>query len=248
MTINKLTLASALTGILMTSCNSFNPEKVAKEWDVTTIGKQQVAPGPNAPYIGFEKGMIYGYTGCNRINGGIEINGEKFSAQHVSTTMRFCPNAKYEQEFLKALSKGQQIKMTENGFNLLDAQGNTLVSFSPRALDLKALGGKWFLTDLNGTPVGRDQRTPFLIFDIKEKRMSGFTGCNRLNESLDLEALEDCNADFTKMAMTRKFCDNNVFEADFVDALNISKNIRISDQQLYIYSEDDDNYLIFTKE
>ena len=248
MTINKLTLASALTGILMTSCNSFNPEKVAKEWDVTTIGKQQVAPGPNAPYIGFDKGLIYGYTGCNRINGGIEIDGDKFSAQNVSTTMRFCPNAKYEQDFLKALSEGQQIKVTENGFNLLDAQGNQLVSFTPRALEVKDLEGKWFLSNMNGDTIARDERTPFLIFDIQEKRLSGFTGCNRLNENLDLEALEDCNADFTQMAMTRKFCDNNVFEADFVEALNISKNIRIVDDLLYIYSEDDDNYLIFTKE
>ena len=247
MTINKLTLAGALTGILMTSCNSFDPEKVAKEWDVIQIGNQQVVPGPNAPYIGFDKGAIYGFTGCNRINGGIELDGDKFSVQNVGTTMKFCPNAIYEQVFLKALGEGEQIKASEKGFNLLDAEGNTLATFSPRSLDLNELEGQWNLSNLNGKEVAQDERTPFLLFNIKEKLMSGFTGCNRLNESLDTEALENCTADFTKMAMTRKLCDNSEFEADFVDVLNYSKSIRISDNKLFIYSEDDGTYLIFDK-
>ena len=248
MKLNKLTLTTAITGCVMTSCATFNPGKTAQEWDLTTIGNEKVIPGPITPYIGFEKNQIYGFTGCNTINGSMKISGNKFSANQIATTMKMCPEAQYEQAFLQALGKAKIIEQDKDGFHLAAPSGTPLLSFAPRQLDLEALRGQWLLTEMNGKKVESNEETPFIQFDTKAKRFSGFTGCNRLMSNLDITKLKKGQADFKEMAMTKKFCHNHEVEADFVDVLNHSTIIRIMDGKLYIYGKESNHALVFTKE
>lgn len=246
MKLNKLSAAAMMVGCLMTSCSSFNPENISKEWDVVKIGTQDVVPGPNSPFIGFEKSEIYGFTGCNRINGGITISGHDFDAKNIATTMKLCPNAVYEQGFLGALNKAEEIKESEAGFELLDNEGKSVITFAPRTMDVALLEGQWNLTSLNGKTIEQEE-VPFLIFDLKENRLAGYTTCNRLTGTLNIDKLKQCEADFTNMGMTRMLCEDNVLEADFVDALNNSKTIKVNDDKLFIYSTETGHSLIFKK-
>lgn len=249
MKISKMTMAGAAAGLLLTSCAStFHPEKVAAEWDAVTIGSQQVTPGPKAPYIGFDAGNIYGFTGCNRINGGISLDGKKFSANNVSTTMMFCQDAVYEQDFLQALQHAKALQRSEEGFELLDEEGNAVAAFVPRSIDLKAIEGKWMLASLNGKKMElKEEETPFLQFDLKENHLGGFTGCNRINATLDQHLLKNGHADFSQMGMTRMMGKNHELEADFVETLQHARNLRISKGLLYVYAEND-GCLIFEKQ
>ena len=178
MKLNKLFAAALMVGGMMTSCSNFNPENLAKEWDVVKIGTETVVPGPNAPFIGFNQNEIYGYTGCNRINGGISLSGSTFDAKNIATTMKLCPDAIYEQSFLAALNKAEAIKESTNGFDLLDKEGNTVITIAPRTMDNNLLEGQWNLTEMNGKDFKNSEDVPFLIFDLKENRLAGFTGCN----------------------------------------------------------------------
>ena len=247
MKLNKLFAAALMVSGMMTSCSNFNPENLSKEWDVVKIGTENVVPGPNAPFIGFENSGIYGYTGCNRINGGITLSGNAIETSNIATTMKMCPDAVYEQSFLAALNNAKQIKESANGFDLLDKEGNVVIAFSPRTLDINLLEGEWNLTEMNGNAMENEEEVPFLIFDLKENRLAGFTGCNRLTGVLDTDKLKSCVADFTNMGMTRMMCEDNHTEADFVEALNQAKTIRVVENTLYIYSVENGQSLVFEK-
>lgn len=248
MNFKNLMMTAVLGSATLASCSSFDPAQTAKEWEVLKIGNEQLVPGPTTPYIGFEKDQIYGYTGCNRINGGIEIKGKNIQAKQIATTMRLCPNAQYEQPFLKALNEAENIRECAEGFELTDAAGSVVLTFAPRTLDLEALAGQWNLVSLNGEAIQPGEEMPFIIFDINEKRFSGFTGCNRLSATLNLDELKQCKAKFDNVAMTRKLCENHKMESDFVEVLNDATTIRIAEGQLYIYSENSDLTLVFAKQ
>ena len=247
MKLNKLMAATMMVGGLMTSCSNYNPENLAKEWDVVKIGTENVVPGPKAPFIGFENNEVYGYTGCNRINAGITVSGNTFDAKNIAVTMRLCPDAIYEQDFLAALNKAEEIKEAGETFEVLDKEGKALMTFAPRILDTKTLEGQWNLTEMNGEPINETEDIPFLIFDLKENRLAGFTGCNRLTGTLDIEKLKECVADFSNLGMTRMLCQDNHTEADFVEALGQAKTLRVVDNTLYIYGVESDQYLVFEK-
>lgn len=247
MRLNKLFATALMVSGMMTSCSNFSPENLAKEWDVVKIGTETVVPGPNAPFITFDKNEIYGYTGCNRINGGLSLSGNTFSAKNIATTMKLCPDAVYEQDFLTALSKAEKIKESTNGFDLLDKDGNAVITFAPHTLDVKQLEGQWNLVKMNGKDFENSEDIPFLIFDLKENRLAGYTSCNRLTGSLNTDKLKECVADFANFGMTRMMCHDNTTEADFVDALNKAKTIKVVDNTLYIYSVEDGHSLIFKK-
>ena len=185
--------------------------------------------------------------GEKRINGGISLSGSTFDAKNIATTMKLCPDAVNEQSFLAALNKAEAIKESTNGFDLLDKEGNTVITFAPRTMDINLLEGQWNLTEMNGKDFKDSEDVPFLIFDLKENRLAGYTTCNRLTGTLDTEKLKDCVADFTNMGMTRMMCQDNTTEADFVDALNKAKTIKVVANQLYIYSVEDGQSLIFEK-
>ena len=239
--------ATLMVGGLMTSCSNYNPENLAKEWDVVKIGTENVIPGPKAPFIGFENNGVYGYTGCNRINAGIKLSGNNIDAKNIAVTMRLCPDAVYEQSFLTALNNAEEIKEAGENFEVLDKEGNSLMTFTPRTLDTKLLEGQWNLTEMNGEELKDTEDIPFLIFDLKENRLAGFTGCNRLTGTLNIEKLKDCVADFSNLGMTRMMCQDNHTEANFVEALGQAKTLRVVDNTLYIYGIENDDYLVFKK-
>ena len=247
MKLNKLMAATLMVGGLMTSCSNYNPENLAKEWDVVKIGTENVIPGPKAPFIGFENNGVYGYTGCNRINAGIKLSGNNIDAKNIAVTMRLCPDAVYEQSFLTALNNAEEIKEAGENFEVLDKEGNSLMTFTPRTLDTKLLEGQWNLTEMNGEELKDTEDIPFLIFDLKENRLAGFTGCNRLTGTLNIEKLKDCVADFSNLGMTRMMCQDNHTEANFVEALGQAKTLRVVDNTLYIYGIENDDYLVFKK-
>ena len=248
MRLNKLLTAGVITVSTLASCSTFNPEKTAQEWDVTKLGGEAVLPSPVSPYLSFDGNHLYGYTGCNRINGSLKLSGDTFKAENVVSTMKMCLDAKYEQPFLQALNQAAKIKKTTEGMVLTDNEDKELVSLAPRKMDVKDIEGQWMLTEMNGKAVENNEQTPFVTFDVKEKRFSGFTGCNRLNTTFKKEDLENCKADFKNMAMTRKLCQNHKEEADFVDALNSAEILKVVGNHLYIYNEEGSSSLVFVKE
>ncbi len=116
----------------MMACAGNSPLSFDGKWCVTSIEGEQVVPSDETPYIAFKGMEVEGFTGCNRLTGNVNVEqllkGEAdFSG--IAATMMACPEDKYETRFLAALAKAKGVKLTKEGFVLLDADGAEVLSF-----------------------------------------------------------------------------------------------------------------------
>ena len=92
---------------------------------------------------------------------------------------------------------------------------------------------RWNLTDLDGQPIAVGSRdTPHLLFYPGQvSRVSGSTGCNRLNGTFELSIMHKIK--FSPLATTRMACPGNT-ESQFLAALRQTDNWSIINNQLLL--------------
>lgn len=93
---------------------------------------------------------------------------------------------------------------------------------------------KWYLTELEGQPftfTGNNDYAHLLFTAGQPNKVSGSTGCNRLNGSFDLTGVNFIK--FSPLATTRMACPGNT-EAKFIEALGQVNNWSINNEQLLL--------------
>lgn len=100
---NEAAMASDSITVASLSVNDLNGE-----WDVVEVNGVAVG-GENAPYMGFntEEMRVYGFSGCNMMNGEILIDStmiDAISFDKVASTRRACPNDTMEVVFLQVMN------------------------------------------------------------------------------------------------------------------------------------------------
>jgi len=105
-------------------------ERIHDIWVLQQLNNK-LATGPDLPYIEFNTtdGMAMGQTGCNNFSGKADFKGNKLTLEPLATTRKFCPNATYETDFLKAMSPGEWIYEIENGKLVLTRNGKESIMF-----------------------------------------------------------------------------------------------------------------------
>lgn len=96
------------------------------------------------------------------------------------------------------------------------------------------LAGEWKVVSIDGQEVEAAEDTPYLGFDLDEKRIYGYTGCNRLTGTLKAKAFVKGHPDFSNLGMTRMLCANDEQERQFMDALNQVKTSEIADGEMQL--------------
>lgn len=96
------------------------------------------------------------------------------------------------------------------------------------------MAGEWNVTELNGQGITPGDGTPFLGFDVKEGTLYGFTGCNRLTGVLDARSFAAGEADFSNLGMTRMICQDDRYEASFIEALGKVKKVEVKGSTMYL--------------
>lgn len=100
-------------------------------WAVKQISGEAVNVPKMKLVIDVEEGKLHGNTGCNVINGALEINMESansISFQAIAKTMMLCPDDKYETQLLVALEEAMKAKPLQGGkVELLDSQGKAVL-------------------------------------------------------------------------------------------------------------------------
>ncbi len=94
---------------------------------------------------------------------------------------------------------------------------------------------QWNLTELYGSPVatlGNDNTAHLLFSSGQTNKVSGSTGCNRLNGSIDLTGVNFIK--FSPLATTKMLCPANSKENEFIEALSQSNNWNIINNQLLL--------------
>ena len=83
----------------------------------------------------------------------------------------------------------------------------------------QAFYGEWDVVSIQGEKIVPSDKTPYLGFDVKEQRVYGFTGCNRLTGGINAEELSKGVADFSRMGSTRMACFEDKYETKFLSAM-----------------------------
>ena len=75
-------------------------------WVLESINGQSVDSLKKAPNLEFQlnKNKVYGFGGCNRINGPIEVSEDSLTFGNIAATQMACPNMETEKSFLEQIS------------------------------------------------------------------------------------------------------------------------------------------------
>lgn len=100
-------------------------------WQVKEISGEPINVPKMKLVIDVEEGKLHGNTGCNVLNGTLEINMESansISFQAISKTLMLCPNENYETQLLMALEEAMKAKPLQGGkVELLDIEGKPVL-------------------------------------------------------------------------------------------------------------------------
>jgi heat shock protein HslJ len=226
-----LGVAAICAGALMASCMS--SKKAAQtvdltgEWNIVTVDGEKLG-NENMPFIGLdtETKRVYGSAGCNRMMGGFEldsVNAGKIHFSQIATTRMMCPDMDTEQKILGALNKVEGYSETETGIELTDAEGKTVIVLEKRvqaAVSINDLAGEWIISAVSGEAVKKMEKTPFLAFNIEEKRVHGNAGCNIINGGFSQEEGNAASLKFSQMISTMMACPDMDVETQVLKALN----------------------------
>lgn len=95
-------------------------------WAVKEISGEKVNVPKMKLVIDVDESKIHGNTGCNVINGSLEINmkaANSISFQAISKTLMLCPDENYETQLIVALEEAMRAKPLKGGkVELLDSQ------------------------------------------------------------------------------------------------------------------------------
>lgn len=99
------------------------------------------------------------------------------------------------------------------------------------AVDTNLTDVKWQLIELAGQKVNQtDKNIPFLSLNSTENTLTGFSGCNNFSGDFTLKFGNRVN--FSKIAATRKYCENTPYEAEFLKVLGTIDNYTINNNTL----------------
>lgn len=200
------------------------------QWAIIDINGQAVTATEDdeAPYITFDNsdtaaGMVnfFANNGCNFINGAFTIKGNKLvKAGDFLSTMKYCPDAKYEVPVSMALDAmtGFSIEKLNNEYFLYfkNDEGTTLMTL--RKHNLNFLNGAWKVTRIQGVDVNEDN-APQVVMDIPELKIHGNAGCNVLNGTITINLDRENGIGFTNLYTTRMTCPQIEIEQTFLLAL-----------------------------
>ena len=100
------------------------------------------------------------------------------------------------------------------------------------------LNNNWKVTSMQNT--SSFEKNPTIQFDEKEKRISGFSGCNNY---FGTYSIEKNNLSFSQMGSTRKMCLDMTVENTFMNNLRNVTHYKIEKGKLFLFN--DKNVQIF---
>ena len=226
-----LGITAVCAGALMISCASSKKTvqvaDLAGEWNIVTVNGEKIG-NQVTPFIGLDMDAkrVYGNAGCNRMMGGFELDSVhtgKIHFDQIATTRMMCPNIDMEQKILGALGRVEGYSERKGGVELTDAEGKTVLVLEKRVqavATLSDLAGEWIISAVNGEAVKKMDKIPFLVFDVKEKRVHGNAGCNTINGGFSQDENNSASLKFSQMISTMMACPDMDVEGQVLKALN----------------------------
>ncbi len=257
--------------LAMASCCSTKKAACATslngEWNIVEVDGEpvRVAAEQPLPFIGFDMSAkrIYGNSGCNRMMGTFTVDSLKPGVLQfgpIAGTRMACPDMTMEQHVLGALGNVNSFKVltcdkeasAASKIALCGKDGKELVIIERKATEeapsIAALNGEWSIKTVNGAPVGKSEKAPFIGFNIAEERVYGTAGCNNINGMFKQDEKNPAAIDFGNLATTMMMCPDMETETTVLKALGTVKTFKLtSDSTLSFLNADGAEVLTLVK-
>lgn len=231
-----------------TSKKSVCPTSLNGEWNIVEVDGKAIrnASEQPSPFIGFDfdTKRVYGNSGCNRMMGTFSIDSLQPNALHfgpIAGTRMACPDMTIEQNVLGALEKVNSFEVLscdkeENGISKIALCGNDgkqLVVIEKKTgnqspATLASLQGEWLIKTVEGAPVGKAEKTPFIGFNVAEGQVYGNVGCNNISGGLKEDEKNPATLDLSTLATTMMMCPDMDTETTILKALGMVKTFKLT--------------------
>lgn len=231
--MNKLAIVLA---IVIGAVGSVSAQGVTKRWKLVEVDGMNVRDASNAYIeVSDDQTRFTGNTGCNRMFGGVEIQGRRVDFSNVGTTRMACvePRARrVETAFVKALENADRFRERGNLLELYDRSRVVARLSSPPQQTVSLEDRKWVLDG-----AGKLGQTAFVVFDKKKQSAGGNSSCNVFggNYTTKGESIK-----FTDIISTMRACvedERMSIERDFMDGLQNANRYEIKGEKLMLYRE-----------
>lgn len=234
---------------------ALSADRLQGEWLFTqALGKEVV--GDEAVRIIFDinSHRIYGNNGCNTFNGTLVMGDDcAMSFENCMSTTMACRPEVTDNNVMQAVNDTRYYNTIENNNNaivieLLDNKHQRVALISRQMRE--SLNGNWEVIELDGKKVHLEQK-PAMIIDIEAHKLSGNSGCNIMNGSIEYDSTTLNNGiRFTGIASTRRMCtpESMAIEDKMLSILNDIDSFRILDNnRVALYASSSEHNLIIIK-
>lgn len=244
-------ISAGMALLLLSSCgttrNSLSLSDMEGEWNIVELNSQTltIEQGAKQPFIGFdtEAGRIYGNSGCNNIMSSLDKDAKPgdITFKQMASTMMAGPGMETERKVLDALAQVKSYrKAGKDEIALCDANKNIVVKLEKRCYPMTTdeLQGEWTIIKVFGEPIPEEmEQKPSISFDFVEKKIGGFSGCNRFMGSLKVDEGEKMAISIPPVATTRMACPNMKTEGNILSALSSIKTFgKLKNKNVALYS------------
>jgi heat shock protein HslJ len=205
------------------------------------------------PRIKLAEGRVSGNVGCNTFTGGFSLDEDRLTIEpRMAMTMMACEESlmNLEQAITARLAEVASYRQEGAGLELLDAEGETLLSLEALA-EAPLTGVTWRLDAYNngkGALVSLVGDTEITLTLSPDGRLSGSDGCNRYMSGY---TLENGALMIGPIATTRMACRGPEAVAQqaaaYAAALGQARGYRIEAEQLWLTREDGATAALFRR-
>jgi len=109
---------------------------------------------------------------------------------------------------------------------LIPAMAVSFWSCSNSKTNVQQLEGKWNITEVNGEAISTQENTPFMEFNMAEKKIHGNAGCNIFNTSLETDANDISALKIAQGMSTMMACPNMETESKILQAMTTVRAVK----------------------
>lgn len=231
------------------------PQILNGDWDIVKVNNESVKGGePASLTFNLTEKRISGNNTCNSFGGNLNFDANKpseISFGHMISTMRFCADAQSEGAIMKALNETKSFVVVPSEDNqvqiaLCDSKDKKVLILQKK--ESPALDGEWTVKTINDASI-TGEHTPTMTIDLKNLKLHGYAGCNRMNGQIVTNPADKNAITFERIATTRMACPDSNTENIFLTALNEITNYKIlSGTEVALCNKDGKQVIILTKE
>ena len=216
------------------------------KWMITSVDTVEIEgeTDDEMPYVYFDTDnhAFYASNGCNILNGGFIVEGNRVTFGNVLSTMKLCHDVDYDGLISTFLADGKTVTAE---FSSIGQEGYVVMSEGHRKMSLRRhgmdfLNGNWQVIEINGEDI--DDEEANIFFDIAARRVHGNTGCNYFNGEIVIDPTQSNAVSFEKMGVTKRMCQKHDQERNMMLALEAATFAVEGDDGTALLTGPDSNY------